>query len=227
MLTILHDAVPPNVPEGMVILYGYSLSSASYRVRIALALKGLPVTDVPKQLRSGEQRREDYLQINPQGLVPALALDDGQVLTQSMAIIEFLDEMYPQPALLPAQPLARARVRALTQAIACDIHPLNNLRVLQYLDHNLGLDKMARETWYRHWVQLGFDALERSLSGDPAAGRFCHGDAPTMADVFLVPQVFNARRFTVDMSPYPRIVGIDAACRDLPAFQSAAPERQA
>jgi maleylpyruvate isomerase len=210
-----------------MILYGYSLSSASFRVRIALALKGLPVTDVPKHLRNGEQRSEDYLQINPQGLVPVLALDDGQVLTQSMAIIEFLDEMFPQPALLPAQPLARARVRALTQAIACDVHPLNNLRVLQYLENVLAVDKTARDTWYRHWVQIGFDALERTLTRDPATGRFCHGDVPTMADVFLVPQVFNARRYAVDMSPYPRIVGIDEECQKLPAFQSAAPKRPA
>jgi maleylpyruvate isomerase len=208
-----------------VILYGYSLSSASYRVRIALALKGLPVIDQPKQLRDGEQRREDYLQINPQGLVPALTLDDGQVLTQSMAIIEFLDEIYPQPALLPAQPLARARVRALTQAIACDVHPLNNLRVLQYLENVLGLDKAARDTWYRHWIQVGFDALERTLNRDSATGRFCHGDAPSMADVFLVPQVANARRLALDLEKYPRIVAIDALCRELPAFSSTAPQR--
>jgi maleylacetoacetate isomerase len=208
-----------------VILYGYSLSSASYRVRIALALKGLPVIDQPKQLRDGEQRREDYLQINPQGLVPALALDDGQVLTQSMAIIEFLDEIYPQPALLPAQPLARARVRALTQAIACDVHPLNNLRVLQYLENVLGLDKAARDSWYRHWIQVGFDALERTLNRDSATGRFCHGDAPSMADVFLVPQVFNARRHALDLEKYPRIVAIDALCGELPAFSSTAPQR--
>jgi maleylpyruvate isomerase len=208
-----------------LILYGYALSSASYRVRIALALKGLPVIDQPKQLRDGEQRREDYLQINPQGLVPALALDDGEVLTQSMAIIEFLDEMHPQPALLPAQPLARARVRALTQAIACEVHPLNNLRVLQYLENTLGLDKPARDAWYRHWIEVGFGSLERALNRDSGTGRFCHGDAPSMADVFLVPQVFNARRFAVDLDRYPRIVAIDAACRELPAFASTAPQR--
>jgi maleylacetoacetate isomerase len=211
--------------ESDVILYGYSLSSASYRVRIALALKGVAAIDQPKQLRDGEQRREDYLDINPQGLVPALALDDGQVLTQSMAIIEFLDELYPQPALLPAQPLARARVRALTLAIACDVHPLNNLRVLQYLENELNLDKTARDSWYRHWIEVGFESLERSLRRDPDTGRFCHGDAPSMADVFLVPQVFNARRYALDLGPYPRIVGIDAACRELPAFQSTAPQR--
>jgi maleylpyruvate isomerase len=209
-----------------MILYGYGLSSASYRVRIALALKGLEVASVPVNLRAGEQRLEEFLQINSQGFVPALAMDDGAVLTQSVAIIEFLDEIHPEPPLLPKAPLARARVRALAQAITCDVHPLNNLRVLQYLENELQLDKATRETWYRHWVRVGFDALERWLVRDGATGRFCHGDSPTMADVCLVPQVFNARRFAVDLGPYPRIVGIDAACRELPAFQGAAPERQ-
>jgi maleylpyruvate isomerase len=209
-----------------MILYGHALSSASYRVRIALALKGLHVTSKLLDLRAGEQRLEEFLQINSQGFVPALALDDGAVLTQSVAIIEYLDEMHPDPPLLPQAPLARARVRALTQAITCDVHPLNNLRVLQYLEHDLHQDKDARDTWYRHWVQLGFDALERWLGRDPATGRFCHGDAPTLADVCLVPQVANARRFAVDMKAYPRIVRIDAACRDMAEFQAAAPDRQ-
>jgi maleylacetoacetate isomerase len=177
-------------------------------------------------LRAGEQRLEEFLQINSQGFVPALGIDDGTVLTQSVAIIEYLDEIHPDPPLLPKTPLARARVRALTQAITCDVHPLNNLRVLQYLERELQQDKAARETWYRHWVQVGFDALERRLVGDDGTGRFCHGDAPTLADVCLVPQVFNARRFAVDLHPYPRIAGIAAACADLPAFQGAAPERQ-
>jgi len=210
-----------------MILYGHALSSASYRVRIALALKGLQVTSVLLNLRAGEQRLEAFLQINSQGFVPALAMDDGVVLTQSVAIIEYLDEIHPDPPLLPKAPLERARVRALTQAITCDVHPLNNLRVLRYLENDLHHDKATRETWYRHWVRLGFDAIERWLVRDGATGRFCHGDAPTMADVCLVPQVFNARRFALDLQPYPRIVGIDAACRDLPAFQGAAPERQA
>ena len=209
-----------------MILYGYALSSASYRVRIALALKGLEVNSVQVNLRAGEQRLEEFLQINSQGFVPALIADDGAVLTQSVAIIEYLDEIHPEPPLLPKAPLARARVRALAQAIACDVHPLNNLRVLQYLENELQHDKATRETWYRHWVRVGFDALERRLVRDGAAGRFCHGDAPTLADVCLVPQVFNARRFALALGPYPRIVGIDAACRDLPAFQGAAPERQ-
>ena len=193
-----------------MILYGYGLSSASYRVRIAMALKNLKYTSVIKNLRSGEHRLSEFLQINVQGFVPALGLDDGVVLTQSVAIIEYLDELYPNPPLLPAQPLARARVRALTQAIASDIHPLNNLRVLRYLEEKLILDKQTRDAWYRHWVSVGFDALERWLVRDTATGRFCHGDAPTMADVCLVPQVFNARRFSVDMNSFPR-------CRAFPA----------
>ena len=210
-----------------MILYGYGLSSASYRVRIALALKNLPYTSISKNLRAGEHRLADFLCINVQGFVPALGLDDGAVLTQSVAIMEYLDEIYPNPRLLPAEPLARARVRALTQVITSDIHPLNNLRVLRYLEDKLVLDKETRDSWYRHWVAVGFDALERWLVRDAATGRFCHGDSPTLADICLVPQVFNARRFAVDLQPYPRIVGIDAACRDLPAFQGAAPERQA
>jgi maleylpyruvate isomerase len=206
-----------------VILYGYGLSSASYRVRIALALKNLRYTSIIKNLRSGEHRLAEFLQINVQGFVPALGLDDGVVLTQSVAIIEYLDELHPEPSLLPAEPLARARVRALTQAIASDIHPLNNLRVLRYLEEQLILDKPTRDAWYRHWVSVGFDALERWLVRDDATGRFCHGNSPTMADVCLVPQVFNARRFSVDLNSFPRILAIDAACRELPAFQAAAP----
>jgi maleylpyruvate isomerase len=207
-----------------MILYGYGMSSASYRVRIALALKNLQYTSTIMNLRAGEHRLAEFLQVNIQGFVPALRMDDGAVLTQSVAIMEYLDEIHPNPPLLPAQALARARVRALTQAITCDIHPLNNLRVLRYLEDKLSLGKGTRESWYRHWVQVGFDALERWLARDAATGRFCHGDSPTLADICLVPQVFNARRFAVDMQPYPRIVAIDAACRQLPAFQVAAPE---
>jgi maleylpyruvate isomerase len=207
-----------------MILYGYNLSSASYRVRIALNLKKLPYTSVLKNLRAGEHRLSDFLSINVQGFVPALGLDDGAVLTQSVAIIEYLDEIYPEPPLLPAEPLARARVRALTQAITSDLHPLNNLRVLRYLEDKLTLDKATRDAWYRHWVEVGFDALERWLVRDAATGLCCHGNSPTLADICLVPQVFNARRFAVDMNPYPRISGIDAVCRELPAFRSAAPE---
>src|ERR1700722_4343065 len=184
--------------EVSMILYGHAVSSASYRVRIALALKSLPVTSVLLDLRAGEQRLEEYLQINSQGLVPALTLDDGAVLPQSVAIIEYLDEIYPDPPLLPQSPLARARVRALSHAITCDVHPLNNLRVLKYLEIELRHDKATRDTWYRHWVRVGFDALELWLNRDGASGRFFHGDAPTLADVCLVPQVANARRFAMD-----------------------------
>jgi maleylpyruvate isomerase len=208
-----------------MILYGYPMSSASYRVRIALALKGIEVTTVTKQLRRGEQRAKDFLEINPQGFVPVLSLDDGQALPQSLAIIEYLDEVYPQPPLLPASPIERARVRALSLLIACDIHPLNNLRVLQYLEGSLGEAQCARDTWYRHWIEAGFEALEEALGRDPARGRFCYGDAPSLADVCLVPQVFNARRYSVDLVPFPRIVAIDAACHEIAAFASAAPEK--
>jgi maleylacetoacetate isomerase len=209
-----------------VILYGYPMSSASYRVRIALALKDVEVTTITKQLRRGEQRAKDFLEINPQGFVPVLSLDDGHMIPQSLAIIEYLDEVYPQPPLLPAAPIERARVRALSLLIACDIHPLNNLRVLQYLEGSLGEAQSARDTWYRHWIEAGFEALEEALGRDPARGRFCYGDTPSLADLCLVPQVFNARRYSVDLAPYPRIVAIDAACREIAAFASAAPEKQ-
>jgi maleylacetoacetate isomerase len=209
-----------------MILYGYALSSASYRVRIALALKKLPYESIIKDLRTGEHRQAEYLSVNLQGFVPALGLDDGAVLGQSMAIMEYLDEMHPDPPLLPTAPVARARVRSLAQVITSDIHPLNNLRVMRYLEEQLGQDKGTRDAWYRHWVQVGFDALERWLARDRDTGRFCHGDAPTLADICLVPQVFNARRFSVEMNSYPRILGIDAACRELPAFQGAAPENR-
>jgi maleylacetoacetate isomerase/maleylpyruvate isomerase len=210
----------------MLTLYGYPLSSAAYRVRIALALKGVAVNTVNKHLRRGEHRQRDFLEINPQGFVPVLVLADGTVLAQSLAIIEWLEESYPRPALLPAQPNARARVRGLCQLIACDIHPLNNLRVLQYLESTLNVAQAARDEWYRHWVAAGFAALEEALGRDASRGRFCCGDQPGMGDVCLVPQVYNARRYSLDMTPYPRIVAIDAACRELPAFAGAAPEKQ-
>jgi maleylacetoacetate isomerase len=208
-----------------MILYGYGLSSASFRVRIALALKSVDYTPVIKNLRLGEHRLDEFLTLNPQGFVPALGLDDGTILTQSVAILEYLDELYPDPPLLPADPVARARVRGLSHSITSDVHPLNNLRVLRYLEEKLNLDKATRDAWYRYWIQVGFDAFERALVNDAASGRFCHGDRVTMADLCLVPQVFNARRYSVDLQPYPRIVEIDAACRELPAFQSAAPPK--
>jgi maleylacetoacetate isomerase len=210
----------------MLTLYGYPLSSAAYRVRIALAVKGVKASTVNKQLRRGEHRHKDYLKINPQGFVPALELQDGTVLTQSLAIIEWLEESYPLPPLLPADPNARARVRSLSQLIACDIHPLNNLRVLQYLESSLNVAQAARDEWYRHWIAAGFAALEDALGRDEARGRFCFGDEAGMADVCLVPQIYNARRYSVDLTPYPRIVAVDAACGELPAFASAAPEKQ-
>ena len=209
-----------------MILYGYSMSSAAYRVRIALALKDIAVTTVTKQLRRGEHRLKDFMHVNPQGFVPALQLDDGQVLTQSLAIIEYLDEVCPQPPLLPSSPADRARVRSMALLIACDIHPLNNMRVLQYLEGPLAHTPSTRDAWYRHWIEAGFAALEEMLGRDASRGRFCYGESPTIADVCLVPQVFNARRFSVDLGPYPRIVAIDAACRELAAFAGAAPERQ-
>jgi maleylacetoacetate isomerase len=209
-----------------MILYEYSMSSASYRVRIALALKGIDTTSVTKQLRRGEHRLKDFLHLNPQGFVPALELDDGQMLTQSLAIVEYLEEVYPQPPLLPAAPVDRARVRAMAQLITSDIHPLNNLRVLQYLEGPLVQAQSTREAWYRHWIEAGFTALEDLLGRDASRGRFCQGESPSIADVCLVPQVFNARRFSVDLSPFPQIVAIDAACRELAAFAGAAPEKQ-
>jgi maleylacetoacetate isomerase len=208
-------------------LYDYFRSSAAYRVRIALNVKGVvPDERTFVHLRMGSQRAQDYLALNPQGLVPALALDDGTVLTQSLAIIEYLDEMHPQPPLLPAAPEARARVRAIALQIACEIHPLDNLRVLNYLIGTLGVSREQKDGWYRYWIDVGFEALEKSLSRDPATGRFCHGDAPTLADVCLVPQMANARRFSIDLSPYPTLVRIETACNQLPAFADAAPAKQ-
>jgi maleylacetoacetate isomerase len=208
-----------------MILYGHALSSASFRVRIALAFKNVQATPVAKNLRAGEQRLAEYLSINPQGFVPALQTEDGNVLTQSVAIMEYLDEQYPDPPLLPRDAVGRARVRAISHTITSDVHPLNNLRVLSYLEDELTLDKASRDAWYRHWIELGFEALERWLTRDRRTGRFCHGDSVTMADLCLVPQVFNARRFSVDLNPYPRILSIDAACHELPPFQAASPGR--
>ena len=207
-------------------LYGYFRSSAAYRVRIALNLKGLAAEHIPVHLRKGEQKAPPFAALNPQKFVPALETDDGALLTQSLAIIEYLDEVHPHPALLPQDPLDRARVRALALAIACDIHPLNNLRVLKHLSSALGLDEEARNVWSRHWIAEGFAALEAMLANDPRTGRFCHGDQPTLADVFLVPQVANAERVDCDLTPYPTIVRIATAARALPAFADAAPEKQ-
>lgn len=206
-------------------LYGYYRSSAAYRVRIALALKGLDAEPAPVHLRKGEQNVPAYAALNPARLVPALA--DGQrVLTQSLAIIEYLDETHPEPALLPGDPAARARIRALAQSVACDMHPLNNLRVLRYLVRTLGLSDERKNDWYRHWIATGFSALEAMLTREAGTGAFCHGDGVTLADVCLVPQVYNAERFGCDLAPYPTIRRVTEACRTLPAFEAAAPERQ-
>ncbi len=204
-------------------LYGYWRSSASYRVRIALNLKGLDYEYVAIDLRSGQHRAPDYLRRNPQGLVPYLE-DDGRGLSQSLAILEYLEEAYPEPPLLPRDVADRARVRALCDLIACEIHPLNNLRVLNHLRAELGLDERAVAAWYRHWVQEGFTLLEREL--ERSAGRFCFGDRVTMADVLLVPQVYNARRYHCPLEPFPTIARVEASCSGLAAFARALPERQ-
>ncbi len=211
----------------MMKLFGFFRSSASYRVRIALNLKGLDCDFESVHLRrgGGEQYQPGFLDVNPQALVPAL-VDDEAVLTQSLAIIEYLDETHPEPPLLPDTAVARARVRAVAQAIACDIHPLNNLRVLQYLVKDLGHGADERDRWYRHWVEKGFAALEVALASHPATGRFCHGDQAGLADCFLVPQVYNAERFDVDISAFPTIDRINTACLALPAFEKATPENQ-
>lgn len=207
-------------------LYDYPLSSAAYRVRIALNLKGVSPERVSIHLRRNMQREAGYLDVNPHGLVPTLVTDDGSVLTQSLAIIEYLDETIPAPPLLPERATGRARVRGIAQAIACDIHPLDNLRVLRYLLHTLGVEETQKDAWYKYWIDVGLEALERSLSRDPATGRFCHGDAPTVADICLVPQLANARRVGMDLSPFPTLTRIESNCSALPAFAAAAPANQ-
>jgi maleylacetoacetate isomerase/maleylpyruvate isomerase len=207
-----------------VRLYDYFRSSAAYRVRIALNLKNVkPDERTFVHLRIGSQRAQDYLALNPQGLVPALALDDGAVLTQSLAIIEYLDETFPEPPLLPADALGRARVRAIALDIACEIHPLDNLRVLRYLQRELKVSDDDKDRWYRHWVETGLDVVERGLAGHPATGRFCHGDRPGLADCVLVPQIFNAQRFKCELGHVPHVMRVHAACMALPAFASTQP----
>lgn len=207
-------------------LYGYFRSSAAYRVRIALGLKKLSYETLPVHLTrgGGGQFAPEFRRLNPQGLVPVLD-DDGHLITQSLAIVEYLDETHPAPPLLPADALGRARVRSLALHIACEIHPLNNLRVIQALKRDFGLDEAASRRWYGHWIAVGLEALEARLAARET-GRFCHGDAPGLADLCLVPQLFNARRYGCDLTAYPRIVGIDAACQELPAFAAAHPSRQ-
>lgn len=209
-----------------LVLYGYWRSSAAYRVRIGLGLKGLAWQDRPVHLvrDGGEQHSAAHAARNPQQLVPVLE-HDGVVLTQSLAILEYLDEAFPHtPALLPADAAGRGRVRALAQLIACDVHPLGNLRVMQYLGRELGADETARLAWTRHWMAEGFAAMQAKLAARP--GRFCHSDTPGMADCCLIPQLYNARRFNLDLAAYPQLLEVERACLALPAFAAAAPEAQ-
>jgi maleylacetoacetate isomerase len=206
-----------------MLLYDYFRSSACFRVRIALNLKGLKAERRYVHLRKGEQRAPGYLEVNPYGLVPMLVVG-GRRMTQSLAIVEYLDEKHPLPPLLPPGPEDRAWVRSVALAIACDIHPIDNTRVLAYLQKELSIDQAGRDEWYRHWIRLGFAAIERQLC--ERDGPYCAGDAPTLADVCLVPQVFNAKRLDVDLAPYPRIVQVHEACMALAAFAEAQPSRQ-
>ena len=203
-------------------LYTYFRSSASFRVRIALNLKGLAYQPVFVHLAKGEHRQPQYAAVNAQALLPTLELDDGTRLTQSLAIMEWLDEARPQPALLPKDPLARARVRAIADLIACEIHPLNNLRVLQHLKRALGQSQEQIDTWYRYWIADGLQKLEAELT----SGKFCHGDSPTMADCCLVPQIFNAKRYNSDLALYPKTMRVFENCMKLDAFDRAQPSKQ-
>jgi len=208
-------------------LYNYFRSSASFRVRIALALKGLDYEYVPVHLlkEGGQQFAAGFTAMNPAALVPVLD-DDGIVLTQSLAIIEYLEETRPQPPLLPAEAVDRARVRALALTIACEIHPLNNLRVLGYLSKTLGVSEEQRNAWYRHWVETGLATVEAMLANDPRTGTCCHGDTPTLADVCLVPQIFNAQRFKASLDHVPTVMRIHQHCLALPAFAQSVPALQ-
>jgi maleylpyruvate isomerase len=210
----------------MLTLHSYYRSSAAFRVRIALNLKELEYQQIPVNLLKGEHRLEAHTQRNPQGLVPVLETETGEALAQSMAICEYLEECYPQMPLLPDTPLGRARVRSLAMLVACEMHPLNNLSVLGYLTGTMGVDEATKLAWYHHWIAKGFTALEARLAQDTETGLFCHGDTPTLADVFLVPQMFNAERFNCDLSAYPTLVRMAARCRELPEFEKAAPAAQ-
>ncbi len=208
-------------------LYSYWRSTAAWRVRIALALKGLTPRHLPVHLvrQGGEQHAAGYRARNPLELVPTLMVD-GRALTQSVAIVEWLEEQYPTPPLLPANAWGRAQAREIALLIACDIHPLDNLRVLQYLTATLGITEEQKLAWYGHWVATGLRALEAMLCENTARGRYCVGEQPTLADLCLVPQLYSARRFKVDLTPYPTLVAIDAACVVLEPFQRAAPDAQ-
>lgn len=205
-------------------LYSYYRSSAAYRVRIALNLKGLPYDYVAVNLLHSEQKSEEYMARNPQGLLPALELEGGEVLAQSVAILEWLEESVPEPALLPSDPLPRARVRSLVNNIVCDIHPLNNLSIMNYLRKELGASDEGVHRWYCKWVDRGFSAIEQNLADN--MGDCCFGDQPTLADVCLIPQVYNAYRFKVPMESYPNIRQVVQHCNSLEAFANATPEAQ-
>ena len=205
-------------------LYTYFRSSAAFRVRIALNLKGVAVEPAFVHLAKGEHLQPAYRAVNPQGLVPALQVD-GALLAQSIAIMEYLEETYPQPRLLPADPLGRARVRSLSLIVACEIHPLNNPRALKYVKNVLGHSQDEVDAWYRHWIADGLAKLEAELAR-PGTGRYSHGDAPTMADCCLVPQIFNAQRFNCDLAPYPAVMRVFEACMQLEAFDRAQPGKQ-
>ena len=208
-------------------LYSFFASSTSYRTRIALNLKGLAYELIPVNLRTDEGLKSaEFRALNPMGGVPVLVSDEGRVLVQSPAILEWLEETHPQPPLLPENATDRAWVRALCAIVACDIHPVNNRRILQHLQKELGLKAEQVDAWARRWIGDGFNALEKMLAHDPRRGRFCYGDRPGLADIHLVSQVAGARRFKLDLAPYPTIMAIDAACAELPAFQAAAPARQ-
>lgn len=207
-------------------LIGYFRSSAAFRVRIALHYKGIKVEHASRHLRKGEQAAPDYVALNPQKLVPALVLDSGEVLTQSLAILEYLEETHPEPPLLPRDPVGRARVRALSLIVSADIHPIQNLRVMGYLREKFGQTEESAFAWSRHWIETGFDAYEATIAKDPKTGAFSHGDTPTFADLCLAPQVFNAARFKVDMARYPTIQRIHATCMQHPAFDAAQPAKQ-
>ena len=206
-------------------LYTYFRSSAAFRVRIALNLKGLAYESAFVHLPKGEHRAPVYAGINPQALLPTLD-EDGHLLTQSLAIIEYLEETRPNPALLPKDPFGRARVRSLALLVACEIHPVNNLRVLQHLKRSLGQSEDQVNAWYRHWIDDGLAKLEAQLAGTAGTGRYCHGDAPTLADCCLVPQVFNAQRYQCDTAPYPATMRVFAECMKIDAFDRAQPSKQ-
>ncbi len=212
--------------EVSVTLYTYFRSSAAFRVRIALELKGLKHQDVYVHLRKNEQMSQAFRQVNPQGFVPSL-VHDGQAISQSLAIIEYLDEVFPDPPLLPNDPLSRARVRQIAYAIACDIHPINNLRVRRFLMQEYKRSEADVDDFMRHWIEQGFDAIEKMIGGHPQTGRFCHGDQPTVADLCLIPQIANARAANMDIDRWPALSAIERSAYEMPAFVAAQPKSQA